>query len=154
MSKKIASKYDPSKKVSIDFSKEISRTKQSFKDEADINNIVAKYNKTGQLPSLISQNPKYGDFTSDVSYQESLNTVMFANEQFNALSAKVKLRFNNDPMELLKFVSDAKNKDEMYELGLAIKPAPIVESAPNGDLLKEGLEKPSKKESVPAMDAN
>lgn len=154
MTLKIKKKYDKTDKVVVDFKNEISRTKQSFKDEADINNIVSKYNKTGQLPSLISQNPKYGDFTSDVSYQESLNTVMFANEQFNALSAKVRLRFNNDPMELLKFVSDAKNKEEMYELGLAIKPAPIVESAPNGDLSKEALKKSLKKESVPAMDAN
>lgn len=55
---------------------------------------------------------------------------MLAQEQFAALSSKIRKRFNNDPVELLKFVSDAKNLEEMYELGLAVKPAPIADSEP------------------------
>jgi len=123
MSIQIKKRYDKTEKSSLSFIGQESKTKQSFKDETNINKIVAKYNKTGQLPSLIKQNPKYGDFTNPLDYQESLNTVLFANEQFNALSAKVRSKFNNDPTKLLEFVSDAKNLEEMYELGLAIKPA-------------------------------
>lgn len=128
MSIKIKSKYEKSKKVVLDNLGELSRTKQSFKDEVNINKIIEKYNKTGQFPQLLNSNPKYGDFSTALSYQESLNTIMLANEQFNALSSKVRKKFNNDPVELLKFVSDAKNLEEMYDLGLAVKPAPKDES--------------------------
>ena len=123
MSIEIKKKYDQTKKIALDFKGQLSKTKQSFHDETNINKIMERYNKTGILPNLIKQNPKYGDFTEASTYQESLNTVLFAQEQFNALSAKIRNRFHNDPTELLKFVSDAKNLEEMYELGMAIRPA-------------------------------
>ncbi len=39
-----------------------SRTQQSFRDECDINNILRKFNVTGQLP-IGSVQPQYGDFS-------------------------------------------------------------------------------------------
>lgn len=123
MTIKIKKRYDKTEKVTLDQSGQLSKTKQSFKDQVNINKIVEKYNKTGQFPNLIKQNPKYGDFSNPMDYQESLNKVLLANEQFNALSAKVRDRFDNDPVKLLQFVSDAKNLEEMYDLGLAIRPA-------------------------------
>jgi len=94
-----------------------SRTKQSFRDECDINNILRKFNVTGQLP-VGSVQPQYGDFSGVTDYQSALNAVMAAQDSFLALPAKVRSRFANDPALFVEFASDEANKDEMRALGL------------------------------------
>lgn len=94
-----------------------SRTQQSFRDECDINNILRKFNVTGQLP-VGSVQPEYGDFSGVTDYQSALNAVMAAQDSFLALPAKVRARFDNDPAFFIEFASDEANKDEMRALGL------------------------------------
>lgn len=96
-------------------------TNQESKEECDINNILAKYNKTGVLPTLIKQNPIYGDFSEALDYQQSLEVISKAEMQFKALPAKARDKFQNDPVKFLEFVHDPKNAKEMEELGLATK---------------------------------
>jgi phage internal scaffolding protein len=94
-----------------------SRTKQSFRDECDINNILRKFNVTGQLP-VGSVQPQYGDFSGITDYQSALNAVMAAQDSFLQLPAKVRAKFDNDPALFVEFASDEANKDEMKALGL------------------------------------
>lgn len=101
-----------------------SATKQSFKDECDINNILKKFKTIGQLPHVSGRTPMYGDFSNPITYQESLNIVIKAKDQFNALPSKVRDRFGNDPVQFLQFVNDEKNIPELIELGLATKKEP------------------------------
>ena len=100
---------------------EKTRTKQSFKDECDINNILKKYQKTGQLPDMIRSNPQYGDFSDVVDYQTGLDIVNKAHMQFMALSADVRERFANSPEKFLQFCGDSKNLPEMIKMGIAIE---------------------------------
>lgn len=106
--------------------KEPSLTKQSFKDEADVNNILQKYTESGVLPSSLQGDPLYGDFAEVPSFQESQNIVIKAEMQFQGLSAQVRKRFNNEPEEFLAFVNDPKNANEMVSLGLAFKKDEII----------------------------
>lgn len=101
--------------------KDKSLAHQSFMDECDINNIMKKYAQTGELPGLIKAQPQYGDFSDMETYQESLNKVILAQEQFAALPARVRERFQNDPAKFLQFATDPKNGKEMVSLGLAIE---------------------------------
>lgn len=94
-----------------------SRTKQSFRDECDINHILRQFNVTGQLP-IGSVQPQYGDFSGITDYQSALNAVMAAQDSFLQLPAKVRARFQNDPALFVEFASDEANKDEMKALGL------------------------------------
>jgi phage internal scaffolding protein len=94
-----------------------SRTKQSFRDECDINNILRQFNVTGQLPVNGFQ-PQYGDFSGVTDYQSALNAVMAAQDSFLQLPAKVRAKFDNDPALFVQFASDEANKDEMKALGL------------------------------------
>lgn len=96
-------------------------TKQADKEACDINNILRKFEQTGVLPDLIRREPRYGDFSSVPSYQESLDIVHRAETQFAALSAEVRDRFGNDPAKMLEFCHDEKNLPEMVKLGLAIE---------------------------------
>jgi phage internal scaffolding protein len=100
----------------IKFSKP-SLTKQSFRDECDINNILFKFNVTGQLP-VGSVQPQYGDFSGITDYQSALNAVMAAQDSFLALPAKLRAKFGNDAAAFVEFASDEANKDEMKALGL------------------------------------
>lgn len=102
-----------------------SKTKQAFKDECDINNIVKKLDQGIPLNDLIKQNPQYGDFSDVPTYQESLNRVIFANEQFAALPSAVRDRFHNEPSEFLEFASNPENLPELVKMGLAVeRPVP------------------------------
>ena len=94
-----------------------SRTKQSFRDECDINNILRQFNVTGQLPAGSVQ-PQYGDFSGITDYQSALNAVMAAQDSFLQLPAKVRAKFDNDPALFVDWASDEANKDEMKALGL------------------------------------
>lgn len=92
-------------------------TKQSFKEEVDINNIIAKYAATGTLGHVNEQKPTYG-YAPATDFRTALHQVMDAEEAFSALPAKVRARFANDPALMLEFVQDAQNADEARKLGL------------------------------------
>lgn len=114
--------YGPRKRVNgIKFDMP-SLTKQSFKDECDINNIIKKFNATGQLPDLIMKNPLYGDFSNVPNYQEACEIVSRAESSFSMLDAKLRKRFQNDPAQFLDFINDPENLEESYDLGLRVRP--------------------------------
>lgn len=96
------------------------KTKQADAPACDINNILKRYEENGVLPDMIRANPQYGDFSNVPSYQEALETVMKAEEQFGALPAKIRERFNNNPASMLEFVNDPENGAEMIKLGMRI----------------------------------
>ena len=58
-----------------------SATKQSFKDECDINKIMAKYQKTGLVTHLAKNEARYG-FATSHDFRESLELVREAEALF------------------------------------------------------------------------
>lgn len=95
-----------------------SRTKQADARDCDINLIMKRFEKTGQLPDMIVRNPAYGDFSNAPDYQEALHIVRHAEEQFSNLDAPVRNRFSNDPVKFLEFANDPANVDELDKMGL------------------------------------
>lgn len=102
-----------------------SQTKQAFKDECDINNILRRFEKTAIVEHLNRHEGRYGDFT-DVpqDYQACLDQVRNAEAMFMELPAKLRARFANNPGHFLAFVDDPANAQEMENLGLARRKAP------------------------------
>lgn len=118
--KKFRTAYGSRKSVSFSTGKE-TQTKQCFKDETDINNIMKKWAVTGQCPINGRGIPRYGDFSTLEDYQSSLNKVIAANEAFDALPAVIRKRFGNDASVFVDFVQDPQNEEELIELGLATR---------------------------------
>lgn len=118
--KKFWTAYDPSFQVGVDCGE--GKTQQSFMDECDIHKIISRAEKTGTLRELLSQSgqPLYGDFSEVPEYQESMNIIVRAREQFDALPSELRDRFANSPERFLEFTSNPKNVEEMVSLGLAI----------------------------------
>lgn len=123
--------YDPGVDCSVDMytGEELgSMTKQSFKDECDINNIMSRYEATGVVQHVSGRTAEFGDFISPLDFQASMNAVIEAQDMFAQLPARVRDRFGNDPGQMLEFLSEEKNRDEAIALGL-VNPPP-AEPAP------------------------
>lgn len=103
---KFRTRYSEPYKVAKSFEGEESRTKQSFKDECDINNLMARYEKTGQLPALAAAQPQYGDFADVPTFMEACQIVQKAEEQFAALPAEVRAECANNPAIFLQAIQD------------------------------------------------
>ncbi len=102
---------------------------QHYKDECDINTILEKFNVTGMLPQS-PLSPRYGDFTGISDYHTALNRVFAAQDEFDALPAQIRARFQNDPAQLIEFLQDEANRPEAESLGLVEKAAAeVVEAA-------------------------
>lgn len=95
-----------------------SLTKQSFKDQVDVNSIVAKFNKTGMVDHVNPRTPLYGDFTNAQDYMTALNAVREAEANFEALPSAIRDICDNNPGVFLDFVQDPANAETMRELGL------------------------------------
>lgn len=112
--------------VVLDTSGDVVLVQQQFGEEADINNIMAKYDRTGVLPQRDGA-PFFGDFGDGLDYMDARTRVLEAQEAFGRLPARVRDRFGNDPAELLQFVRDPANHDEAVKLGLVGKPSAPAE---------------------------
>ena len=90
------------------------RTKQSFKDETDVNNIIAKHARMGTLSHLEQFGGQYGDF-GDFDFQEAQNQIARANSMFEELPSAVRNQFANSPEKFLEYVNDPDNKDDLRD---------------------------------------
>lgn len=110
-------------------------TQQHFKDESDVNNIIAKYQRTGLLTDPLkpsTRQPRFGDFSDLPDYQSALAMVEEVDDAFMELPASVRKRFDNDPVKVAEFLSDPSNRDEAIKLGLVTPPPPIQDSVSEG----------------------
>lgn len=96
-------------------------TDQSFKDECDINRIIDHALRTGEWPEPSKVSPIYGDFSSVEDFQGAMDIIAKGKEQFEALDAHIRKRFNNSPLDFLAFVADPANGEEMVKMKLAEK---------------------------------
>ena len=100
---------------------EPTRAQQHHKDECDINEILRRFGKTGQIPVNVST-ALYEDFSNAVDYHTALNAIMAAESEFDTLPSNIRKRFDNDPSNLVYFLQDKNNFDEAVELGLVNPP--------------------------------
>lgn len=116
----------------IDFSDDPGLTKQSMKDDADINFIIEKYNRTGVINFRQNRSGEYLDVSEyPIDFQDAMNTVIKAQDMFNDMPSELRKRFGNDPGTFLDFVHDPANKEALYDLKLAVRPAPANPEGPH-----------------------
>jgi len=124
--------YRQHKRVTLDTGNKLI-TKQSHKDECDIHRILKQYQRTGIITHVQAARPTYTDLPSHIDLQESLNTIMQADEAFNALPSKVRDHFNNDPMTFLFAFQDEAQAEALRGFGLlrATPPAAAPSEPPS-----------------------
>lgn len=109
-----------SRETALSCPAEDDRTKQSFKEECDINTIVRRFGLVGTLPETFKA-PLVGDFTHVTDFHSAMNAVVEAKDAFMQLPAAMRRRFDHDPASLMKFLDDPRNLKEARELGLVRK---------------------------------
>lgn len=127
-----------------------SLTKQEMATDCDINNIMAKWVKTGQ-PPLVNPNFLSGDVSNAETYHDAMNFVAHVNSEFENLPARFRSKFDNNPEKFLEFVGNPKNQQELIDMGLAKdnRPpkAPDTVPAPKTDPVKGTPEAGNKPEA-------
>lgn len=115
-----------------------SLTKQSCKDECDVNMILAKFQKTGALTHVNERQKEYGEHTG-IDFKEAIDLVMEAQELFDDLPSKVRTHFDNDPAQFLDYVNDPDNVKDVESgfKSIVSPPEPAVE------VVQEAPEAPS-----------
>lgn len=113
----IRNQFSPPIPHSIEFPPESRFTKQSSKDECDINIILARYTRTGELPALNEKYPQYLD-VNGMDFHAHQNVVAQAKSMFAELPSHLRDRFKNDPALFVEFTTNPNNRTELAELGL------------------------------------
>jgi phage internal scaffolding protein len=104
---------------------DVSVTKQSFKDECDINNILRQYQMTGVISHLNEAQPQYADLPDPIDYQDALHQVQAAEAAFYRLPKEVRERYGNDPAGLLQALANPAEAEFLREAGIL---APLAEA--------------------------
>ena len=91
------------------------RTKQSFKDETDINKILSRAQKTGTVSHLAKHQPMYGDY-ANFDFVENERMLVKAREIFDELPSEIRKEFRNSPGEFFEFANDPANVDRLDTL--------------------------------------
>lgn len=124
-------------------------TLQAHAEECDVNRIMARWEKTGQLPDNGHREPQFGDVSEVPDLQSAQNIFIEAQACFGALDARVRARFGNSPVALYEWLADPENLEEAAKLGL-FKPEAVQRVNDEKNAIKtpgegEGKGEPSKK---------
>lgn len=104
-------------------------TQQQFKDEQNINNIMKKYGAAAFSSQTQYLKQGFADFSKPVDFLQAKTLILQAENHFNELPAEIRKEFNNNPVNLVNFVQDEKNRDRAIELGL-LDPSKIEQKEP------------------------
>jgi len=125
-------------------------TKQSFKDSCDINNILARYQKTGVIDHYNKHGADYKE-CSPITFTEAQIAIANAKTMFNELPSKARKHFNNSPAEFLEFTDKLTDDDDnasiLRSLGLLAKGSTM--GLPKEEKATTGTTEPNKEAKPP-----
>lgn len=122
--------YGDGPRVAVDCSDSPSRTKQSMKAETDINNIVARYRRTGLLTYVNERSPVYTDVSDVTDYREAVARVEEVERYFGGLPSKLRAEFGNDVATFLDAMTDESPEGRARAVALGLVPAPKEPEVP------------------------
>ncbi len=88
------------------------RTKQSFKDETDINKIMQRFSVTGTISHLAKWKGVYADF-SDFDFMEQEQKLTRGAEIFAELPAEIRREFGQSAAAFFAYVNNPANADDL-----------------------------------------
>lgn len=104
-------------------------SQQALAEETDINVIIKRARAVGELPRNNVQ-AYYADVSNIPDYQSALNILNQGNEAFASLPSELRLKFQNDPGQLLTFLQNPENHAQAVEMGLLEAQLPKTPQTP------------------------
>lgn len=115
------------------------KTQGFYRDECNINNIVATYRRS-EDPALLNPRqaqPVYADLPDETDLHSSLNKVQAATSAFNALPAAIRERYGNNAVNFVAALGNPSETAFLIEQG--VLDAPVRPSAaPSAENKNEG----------------
>lgn len=96
-----------------------SKTQAQFAFDTDINNIIAGMTAPLPVRDPVSTTEEMKKFSPDM-YEQALFVKAEAENRFFSLPSNVREFFENNPKNMLEFVSNPENTEKCIELGLMI----------------------------------
>ena len=94
---------------------------QSYKESADINNILEKAKRTGVVAHINENAQFYADMT-DFDYEEARNKIAETDSAFYGLSAELRSEFQNDPAKFRNTVGNMTPQEVQQKFPELAKP--------------------------------
>lgn len=126
---KIRKPYEKHERVQVDTG-DSSFVQQSSRDEADINNIMAKYRETGLVTYVKDRQGQFMDLSSAPDYHTAMNVISEAVQMFDGLSSDIRKHFGNDPGNLLEALDDEERRPELERLGVLLPKSEVQVTEP------------------------
>lgn len=116
----------------------LARTKQSFREEVDINNIVAKARKGQAITHVAKGVPRFIDVSEVTDYKSALDMLRNTDAFFQRLPSALRREFDNDPSVFLDAMDTDEGRAKLEALGAPKIPAvvpvpPVVPPEPSTD---------------------
>lgn len=106
------------------------KTQQHYGPAVNINNILAKYRKTGIIEHVNRAQERYGDFLAVADYAKDLDKVAKAQQMFEMLPAELRNHFKNSIPGFFEYIQKPENKEQCIKWGIfKAPPAPPEEPA-------------------------
>jgi len=96
----------------------LERTKQAPAGEVNINQIMARYMKTGTIDHIQRRPPQYGDFSRATTLLEAWEINAQAEDEFNALDSNIRRAANNDKIQFWQMIATEEGARALAEAGL------------------------------------
>lgn len=126
---RVRNAFDPRIRVYVDFSEELDRTKQSFKDQQDIKNILKKFQETGILPEQ-TQNQVYGDELG-LDFTERQQIMASVRSSYHGLDPEIQANFDSEE-DYIDALFTPERLPDLVAAGLA-DPIPSPEEPGEGE---------------------
>lgn len=95
-----------------------SKTDESFKDDCDVNIILDRFMKTGQITHLAKKPSSYADVSDIPNLLDAHIAISNAKTAFGRLPSELRRKLNNDPLNLEEYLKDPENHEEAEHYGL------------------------------------
>lgn len=129
-----------------------SKTDQSQKKECDVNSIMRKFRKTGQITHLSQRQGVYADVSQIPDLMGAMEQISFVQSAFDALPSELRFKLQNKPENLVDYLNDPKNDEEAIKYGLKTRKAGQQPVA--GSKQAEGAQAPKGKKTKTPPAAN
>lgn len=129
------------------------RTKGSQGPECDLNNIIKRFTKTGQLTHISAKLGEYRDVSGLPDLHEAMNIVADAQSSFNELPAEIRKLCDHDVGKFLPFIDDPANLEQCIEFGLLPETARPKEPKEEKKAEAKIVPKPEEKERAPEKES-
>lgn len=101
-----------------DVQSSVGRTKQSLREECDINVIVARARQGAAVSHVARGVPTYMDVSEVGDYKSALDMLRATDKFFAGLPSKVRLEFGNDPAAFLDAMDTDEGRARLERAGL------------------------------------